>query len=79
MRVAEAHAILSALRGEDIAGACDITRHVEGESRVDQAAGDAPGWGGLRARVDARRPVVVGHSLGGSAAVRLPSSRCALI
>ncbi|KAF7976303.1 hypothetical protein HWV62_7003 [Athelia sp. TMB] len=56
MRVAEAHAVLSALRGER-------------EGGVDQ-----PGWDGLHTHVDARRPVVAGHSLGGSAAQLLAAA-----
>lgn len=79
MRVAETHVVLRAMRGEDVINECDSNKCVEGKNRVraqeGRGCGDALGtvedWAELQGHVDASRPVIVGHSLGGSAAVSI--------
>lgn len=69
MRVAEAHAVLRAVRGENVSlGARSSSSNREGEKEAE----DERAWKEIQASVDASRPVMVGHSLGGSAAVSPP-------
>lgn len=57
-------------KGQGWGGARGVGADVKGESEES-----GQGWGGLQGNVDARHPVLVGHSLGGSSAVSAFASR----